>query len=543
MPEILQNMSQNLGPEGRARALSRLAALVRTRAFFVALAVLAAGALSLGYYLHRFKDASLTVVNLRPCNTAFALHRPATDEQSLTEGWWTLEPGQKMTLERRFVDVAPAFAVYAESRCPELIRWVNELPDDAPATMYFEGGPGDTVSYLYVQPEATPGAQAEATPATQSEGSDKTRPDAERTIRWERGDGTTPPEGMDLVGFVRVPVSKSHEAVHLIIDHTFLGLYDEQGLPSSGDDEKIAAVSARAVLLATSLKRQQRFSENWPNPSRSFPYAFGLDIRDHNGMDMPGVLIEDVLLPKTINGDDVPFQDGDILTEFTGETIFSGLDLHMLLYEHATSLDKGIEVPVEFTVVRGDQKISGKTLYFFNPAYWGEQSALEAFGAGAVNTLAFGGGAAAEAVAKQAGRRLLGFVNRLAGSKDSGSEPPPEYKEERWKIAQRNARYKQLKAKAYEYGTFAGFVLPSAPRLLFQKALARNVARKGVPRLVANIAAATTLEVVEGVMWTVGDASPLRTPEQIADDIRKWTPYAVGVGVVSGAFTRRATRR
>ncbi|HEX8283899.1 MAG TPA: hypothetical protein VF588_11120 [Pyrinomonadaceae bacterium] len=548
MAENQQAESSRPAPSRTAEVLSRLAALVRRPAVGLPLfALLAVGALGLGYYWHRYKNASLTVVNLRPCKTVFAVHRTTTEGQSLIEGWWELEAGQKLSLDRQFVGVEPEFSVYAESRCPELVRWVYELPETHPGTVYFEGGPGDTVSYFYVQPEAQAEAQAAAQPVAQPAGQPDAKDDPRRVAVLEVSARdwveAVPQGGTELVGFVKVPSGGSSEFMHLITESAFAGIYDERGLPESGGDEaKIEVFAARAALLATSLERQRRFDQTWPDPVKSFPYYLGLEVEDHNGMDVPGVLIKEVVFEKSIYGDDTPFQAGDILQEFGGQTIFSGLDLHMLLYEHAVSLEKGIEVPVEFKLLRGEQVLAGKTLYFFNPAYWGRQDKLKAAGVGALNTVAFGGGAAAEALGWKAARGIGKLFKWATGDKTPDA-PAPEYKQERWEIAQRNARLQQLEPGAYEVGSLAGLVAPSAPRLLFQKALTRSIARRGIPKLAAVIAASATLEVAEGVMWTVGDASPLRTSEQIVEDVKRLAPYAAGIGVVSGALTHRAGRR
>lgn len=457
------------------------------------------------------KEASLTVSNNTPLSVVFVTYCRISESETVVSDRHELKAGEHQTFSQKFWGVEPNFAVFAHSADPELVRWIHRLPPEHPATLFYDGGVEEEDIIFHE-------VQGLDSHVTVGEGD----PDSEST-------------GPSKAAFVKVRVDPGTlHATHQIRDETFHGLYDREGVTSP--EQEIDVFAARAQLLASVLPRQMKFEQKWPDPERLFPYRPGLGLNDHNGPFMPGVYIEDVA-PMSIRGDQLSVLPGDVILRFgDGPIIFSQSDLLYTLYEHATSYEKGIEVPIHFEVIRNGERMVGKTTYFFNEKYWGYSSddrakaALYGFGDGV--TLGF----SVEAVTF--GKNAVKTVYNALRPKDKPEAEIRNYKEEVWEGNQEKERLRQQYSDSFKGGAFVGMVCPG-PGWLFKTPLARGLARAGLPKSVASLGAAATIEVIEGVVWTVADASPLQTPEQIAEDAKTAALFAAGSRVVLGSLTRR----
>lgn len=464
-----------------------------------------------GFFTYRsiYKTGYLTLANPNPFQIVTAIRYQTNENEYVTEGWWTLKPGEQITLERGFTYIKPNFAVYGQSDEPETVRFLHNLPDEHPATIYFEGNLGDTVSFQNVVP-----------------------PPKKMEIHDGGGDLSAARDGTEPVAFVNVPVNKSSTAIRLIHDASMTGVLDDERLPATEEDVK--TVLDRAALLAKSLTRQQSYFKKFPNPVKDYPFDTGLKLEDQNGLDKPGVCVINVDFPTDLYGNKMPFQNEDIIFEFSGQIIFSNSDLLEILAEHASSKEKGIEVPIDFKLQRGSTIVAGQTTYFFNKEFWGDQSKLGAFGVGVGDSITFGNEAAAEALAENV---ILAVGNFFRAKEEQ--QAYPDYKDRRWHKVQRNARFKNFEPGYYDAGSAAGLFFPSAPRLIFQKVLARQISRKIGSKMIAKVVSVGAFEITEGVMWTVGTSSPAATSAEIAGNVTKMIPIGAGVGVISGVLTRR----
>ena len=457
-----------------------------------ALALIVAASTFLAYRV-LVKSASLTVANNSPTKIMFATYCQPTKDSSVVSEWHVLNAGEHKTFKQRFWRVEPNFAVFAHSADPELVRSLRKLSPNDPATLYYDGDlSDDVITFQAVK------------------GNDFFKP--ERT-------GTNIFSTFVASPFVKVPVNpESQEAAYPIRDKWFKGLYDLQGVSSPA--EEIAVFSARARLLSSVLQRQMKFEKTWPNTEGKFPYRLGLAIDDYNDRYMPGVLIYEAA-PMTIFGDEMPFRAGDILFSFAGHPVFSISDLHLSLYEHATSFEKGIYVPVQFEVIRNGQRLKGQTLYFFNEAYWGystsDRSSAFVYGFGDGVTL--GHSVQVSTGLKNAGKLIYNFFR----SKNSAPAKIEDFKKEVWEGNQFKARLRQMYAKEFDAGSFLGMFCPG-PGWPLRGPLRGTLTRAGASRIIASLAAAATIEMAEGVIWTVADSSPLRTPGQIANDLKVIVP-------------------
>jgi len=531
------------------------------------------------------KEASLLVANNTPNKVVFATsYRPGKDETAVISDWNVLNPGEHKIITQKFWGVAPNFSVFAHSADPELIRWVHGLPPEHSGIRYYDEGVEDEAitfqtvkggdfyvpnSVVESTDESTIDSSTSDVSVTDESVSDGSITDVnitDESISAERvsdesaltesvpaesiSDESVPAENVaaesvnDASGlieeapFVEVPVDAEHlKATYQIKDDTYKGLYDPEGI--SSPEEEITVFSARAQLLATVLQRQMKFDKRWSNPDYDFPYRLGLAINDHNGRYMPGVVIEGVA-PMTIRGDEMPIHPGDVLIKFgDGPVIFSELDINLTLFEHATSRDKGIQVPIPFEVIRDGQRFSGKTMYFFNEAYWGysDEDKRRAFGYGVADGVALGKSAEALTLLSNAGKAVY---NTLRSKNKPRAEIRP-YKDEVWDKNQDKERLRQMYSGAFNAGAFLGMFCPG-PGWIVRTPLARGLTSLGVSKAVASLGAAALIEVAEGVVWTAADASPLQKPEDTIEDMKTAAAYAAGGRIVFGTLTRRTRR-
>lgn len=466
------------------------------------------------------------ITNLEPYPVWYAFHYTTNRHSARTEGWWKLEPGQSTTITRDAPrDHAPDFYVLGHSADDDVIRWVMNLPADHPGILYFEGAPQDEVTFQNVALEVM---------------------DNEVPI----GSKTYPNTGFELGGFVSVPLDESCSGTYIFCTYQFGGIIDPTGIDDRADVLDVCAERAR--WLGKSLIRQAYFGRTWPDPASSYPYDIGLGLADHNGFDYMGVQVTEVSARKTIFGDPMPFEVGDIIVGLNGTAVFHKADFLVLLNNHATDRSRGILVPVELHVMRGDELHKVRTTYFFNDNHWtrnhGDSEKAEAVAAGLAETVGLGrrGGALFEVGARNIGRLARDFIRLTAVEGDPWEDmTPSDYRNpvtETWAVLQENARLRQMYPEAFDAGAWLGFVTPSAPRLLFTRAFGKSLVKRGLSRTVASIGSSVTLEVAEGVIWTVGTAGPLQSTESTISDIVDTMPYSMVGGAMSPESLSRRRR-
>ncbi len=473
-------------------------------------------------------SVSCTLVNLEPYKIYYVLHYPVGEGTERTVGWWSLEPGEKRTVRLEFaIGVAPEVYVHAQSGDRDVVRWAWNLQDSHNGLVYFEGGDQDVVVFQSIK-------------------------DEKMDLQVRAGSKTHPLEGMELAGFVLVPLSdaKHPHGLHVFSSDQFASIFDQSGLSAAKDP--LALYAKRAKVLSEAFSRQAKFQRSWPNPGSDFPYYTGLALEDHNGADYPGLLVAAVDAKTTIFGDEIPFREGDVITTFGGTTVFHPAGLHTLLYAHATDREKGIQVPIAVQYVRDKQLYNVNTLFFFNEGHWkraeDDLEKAHAFAAGIEETVGMSktGGAAVEVGVKNVGRAIWNFIEWSAVEGDPWEDMEPvEYRnpiKEHWEIRQTHARLQQMYPDAFDAGTWVGFVTPSAPRLLFTKTLGKSMVKRGLSRTAASIATSVTLEIAEGVIWTVGTSSPLQSRDQILSDIKAVIPFSAAGGLISGSPIRRTPK-
>lgn len=240
--------------------------------------------------------------------------------------------------------------------------------------------------------------------------------------------------------------------------------------------------------------------------------------------------------PKTIFGDLSPFKVGDIITALSAKggelvPVYSSEDIGEALYEHATDFLKGgISVPIKFELIRGSNRVTGTTVFHFNlecprcfPA--GELSASRAILQGALNAWSLGSEAWLEAILTDAYKYITG-------------QPVNDLTLDHWMLVQRNARLIERFPNETKFGETLAFYsfIPSAPRILVGRLLARTVLMEGSAALLTNIA----LDTAENATWLVLTASPTHSADDIREDVVNAAPQAaamsLGMNVVLGIW-------
>ena len=335
----------------------------------------------------------------------------------------------------------------------------------------------------------------------------------------------------ESVPFAPATVSASGEAFFLFQDPYLPYLSNTAGLSQGGE---LATILSRARQLGRAIERQRTFRSRFPS-DKDVPYLLGVGTRDKNGRTELGVVVTSVT-PTDIFGDPSVFKVGDIIIALSGrggelESVFSGEDLSSLLYDHATDTDHGgISVPVKFALIRGSNQVTGITTYRFNlacvqcfPA--GELSDFHAFLQGAFNAWSLSNEAWLEVILTDAYKWITGqTINDMT--------------RDHWYLVQRNARLIQYAPKATKYGETLAFYsfIPSAPRLIVGRFLARTVLMEGSTALLTNVA----LDTAENATWLVLTSNPTHSAEDIREDVVNAAPQAaamsLGMNVVVGIW-------
>lgn len=433
-------------------------------------------------------DAEFVIKNITPFDIYFSVNFQYTKDKHETIGWYHLESGETKTFNRTFYGVHPQVSIYAESanNSSELVRLAYKLNYNEAGKVYYQGIEGQDSIFKPIVEGDTFNLQT----ILDDYNTDK---------------NSVPVLFSTVFSPKKIDKYEFSETNFEIVDNSFPEIYV---------DKDKSKWTSKARAINSSLKRQVKYNKSIRGIG-DIPYILGLNTYDENGIFDLGVTVSNVIFEKNIIGQDFPFKSGDRILSFAGQEVFTNKDLTILLYDHATSLDGGIGVPIPFTILRSGQLLKGNTLYFFNPNYngWPSSDWWKSILVGVVDALS------------------LGFDYDLYES-FTKSEPWKA-----WQYLQLKARLRQLNKGYFLVGNLGGAIF-SPGRLLLQKPVKRSLGHMGLRGGIAKLGTTMGLEIAEGVIWTYGGSSPLLTQEEFVKLLEDEIKFTAGFGFAVGSFNR-----
>lgn len=298
----------------------------------------------------------------------------------------------------------------------------------------------------------------------------------------------------------------------------------------------------KARQLAEVIDVQKNATRKW---SRIFPFVPGGAMEDINGPLNPGVWVFD--LPRVDSfGEPQRLREGDIIEAVNGVTVYGEQDLIYQIDRHATSRQKGIQVPVVFDVRRGSMStpLTIEAPYFFNTQYKdhsSDQSGI-AFWYGVGDGITFNqtpwvvcNGANLAISALRGGSKVVEALRSALNDEryDRRNELDIDYidaDECKWQQEQMRGLARQVENDIYANSQYVAIFTPSAVRLAGHKALSKHIARQGVARATSARLSSSGLEAVESALWSLS-TSP---PGVSADRRMREMAYVAGLGAASG---------
>lgn len=418
------------------------------------------------------------VLNANPYPCAFAVKYEAAPNDWQTVGWMQLAPGERKTVTATFYRVKPQFFVAAESRDPELLKWLSET--------------GDGVIHFI-----TEGAIAGNLPKHRD--IDLKQPDAVNAEVQE----------------VKFSPVKADEEIHILTDELFHNaILLNEGAEVANEEEGFELIREKATNLSESLHRQKRFEETFKS-EKDFPFAFEFNMTDDNeqGFMYIGVTLSNVR-SHTLHGDEIQLRNGDVLIGIgSGEEpvtpIYAPADAYIALHEHGLDAENGgITKPLTFVVMRENELLQIESYFLFNPAFdWEEVSAGRAFVENALNSL------------------TLGFWSEL--SSDTSKDPQAA-----WKKTQARYRMKQFHPGASNLGDLLGLLAPTPTKFIKLGKWAM-----GGRLLSSSVVRGISIELLRVAIYTYKVGVPsTRTKKLTLDDIRYLFPGTHGINLVRGVY-------
>lgn len=307
---------------------------------------------------------------------------------------------------------------------------------------------------------------------------------------------------------------------------------------------------AAAKQLRASIETQRLNEREWGAVT---PFSIGGRLVDENGPLALGVWVTDV--PNTtLFGQPMPIQSGDIVLYVNGEPVLGERDLNHRLIQHGLSRSAGIEVPVEYSILRDDQRLLVSAPYFFNEQFRkadSDQSGI-AFWFGVGDALTFGqtpwvtchGSNGIRSIGKGLSKVAELLASSLEGrSYDAANEAQVEYidaKECIWQKQQARAFARQKADAIYINSQWFALVTPSAFRVVGSGLLrASRVGQVGRTARTGVIATGA-LEAVETALWSVGTAAPGTPIGQRLGEAAKVAPLGAAGGILAAALRVRS---
>ncbi len=468
--------------------------------------------ISRGYEALTTKKVDLLLANSTPYEIQFVLAYPKDNKNVKTQGWYSLDPGEIWEKsEVKFPrNVEASFYVFAKTKDHEFVRWLHssDIPKGKEPAIYWESlDLSHVISNKAMDFVSRPGELPEATGRIQKVGMTRILPSETNS---------------KVFSYVFAPPIK------------FPNLY-----PKSSKLSHVAASCLEAKSLAQSLHRQKRFLSTWHGQT-TFPFHLGLRIDDKNGPFKKGVAVYPGYnsLPQ---GEPMPFQPGDILVSLDLSEVYSNWDVGSILYDHATDHQYGgIDEAIPYKVVRNGKLYSGYTTYWFDYKYWSEKPEAPTEGGtllwSAWDGVSFGFGEQTAAAVTKGLEGLANGLSWLASKLDDTSSPNyirgPSYKELKWRFTQAEAMRRQWHGESYKIGEFGSYLV-SLPR-----AGVKAFGGKTASRFASSTAGRMSFEIAENIAWSLTDGSPVRTDQELINELRLTIPIAAVGSIVPGVFKK-----
>lgn len=474
----------------------------------------------LGVWAYRsffYRNVELSLFNNTPYEIEYVLAHPISKTEWKTGGWYTLQPGEHLKFQNADHprDVEPEYYLYAYTTNREFVQWLHksDFQENSEPVILWQGN------------------------------------DIQRRVANQKLDFTTDPNGRAeypsgsySVGMMKIPNALGENGKDK--ENKFAWIFRApvrfKNIELTGNDQdSVAKASIEAKQLADSLHRQMKHQRTW-HSYQSFPFHMGVHFVDHNGRYEKGV----TLIPSFSNlptGQLMPFAERDILFALNERPVYSSDDVTQILYEHGIDYENGgIERPLRFVILRNGETYSGQTTYWFDQSYWMSRPSAPTEGGtllwSAWDGAFFGLGEEFAAGAVKGLEYTANLLEFAMVKLDKAKKQPeyingPSYKQLRWGYAQVEAMRRHWYPDAYKVGEFSS--------------LAFSLPRAGVKRLggkAAKFAGSTggriTFEVTENVLWSFTDGSPLRTTEELIEELGVTLPIAAAAGAVPGVFKK-----
>ncbi|MCF6283597.1 MAG: DUF1036 domain-containing protein [Candidatus Hydrogenedentes bacterium] len=438
----------------------------------------------------------LSIINIAPYTISASTAYQNENGRWEMHGWYNLEPGEYIEHRRQLYAENPSIYVFASSSDIDAVGWCHDVPEGSKAELEWPGA-AEPVAFEAWMRNIKHGVSASTLHGLQ------------RCLALGE-----PGEDSRIVRFAPAVLTEDIEIGLSQVTRRFSYIvYDPTmniSKPLITSPQELSEAMQYAQLLGDSLARQVAHDADWKD-KEDFPYLLGIVLSDSNDWHELGV---EVVEAPTQTWDEKPMQikAGDLLVQLSGRPVFSRRDVRLLLREHAEDIERGIEKPISFVVHRGDKSVKGMTTYWFHPMYFTPYSEGGSFILGLFDSITF-----------SQSDKIGGFLSTLFFAADEGAET-------RWDIAQRIAIEKQHNRDDFNAGSFGGmFVNPT-------RGAVKAVAGKSGAKFLSSTAGRVAFEVVEGMVWTIGDGTPMRSRSDLTSEIVANIPYSIGGGLAQGAL-------
>ena len=332
---------------------------------------------------------------------------------------------------------------------------------------------------------------------------------------------------------------KKNGNIYNILVAPDLGTVDIANLEDSTTIE--AEIGRNAKGLRKVIERHVAFIEKWSG--HEVPFHLGADVNDDNGPLSIGLQISNAT-SKSIFGDDLPLQAGDILYRINDIDVFTSYDVSQALIEHGFRYDKGITEPIEVIFARGNEVFRAKMSYFFNENYylWSGDRTNDAVYYGVLDAISLGFAAEANCV----GRNTPAFINNSLGAvlemfNSSVTIQKLGYDDWDiciWRAETEIALAKQKENEIYTRATWVIVAISSAPRALIQGSLRYGVRRVAGRAAASNLLTDVALSLVETGFFFLNTKSPLQSYADVTDEYIHSLPNVAGISLAVGIIKR-----